>query len=79
MAQWSRISLPMQYTQETRIQSLGREDPLEEKMTTTPAFLLDNSLDRGAWRATVHVVAESDTTGRWSTHTHSSGNRIGAN
>ena len=31
MAQWQRISLPMQ---ETWVQSLGRDDPLEKEMTT---------------------------------------------
>ena len=29
-----RIRLPMQKTQEMRVQSLGREDPLEEEMAT---------------------------------------------
>ena len=30
---------------------------------------LENSVDRGTWRVTVHGVAESDTTDRLSTHT----------
>ena len=30
---------------------------------------LENSMDRGAWRSTVHRVAE-DTTGQLTTHTH---------
>ena len=29
MAKWSRTHLPMQETQETWVQSLGGEDPLE--------------------------------------------------
>ena len=40
--------------QETQVQSLGQEDPLEKGMDT-PVYLLKNSMDRGAWRATVHV------------------------
>ena len=49
--------------QETRVQSLGQEDPLEEEMETYSSILAWRiSLDRGAWRATVHMVAESDMT-----------------
>ena len=34
VAQWQRICLPMQEMQETQVQSLGQEDPLEEEMST---------------------------------------------
>ena len=47
----------------TWVQSLGWEDPLEEDMAThssIPAWRI--SMDRGAWWATVHGVAESDMT-----------------
>ena len=46
--------------QETQVQSLGGEDLLEKKMAT-PVFLLGESMDRGAWRVTVHGVAKSQT------------------
>ena len=50
----------MQETQETWVQSLGWEDLLEEKMVThSNIFALKNPMDRGAWQATVHGVAES--------------------
>ena len=51
-------------TQETQVQSLGWEDPLEQEMATHSSILaLENSMDRGAWQATVHEVAkESDMT-----------------
>ena len=42
MAQWQRIHLPMQETQETRVPSLDQEDPLEEDMATLSSIL--------AWR-----------------------------
>ena len=44
--------------QETQVQSLGQEDPLEGE---TPVSLPGKSLDRGAWRAAVHGVAKSQT------------------
>ena len=34
VAQGERIHLPMQMPQETWVQSLGREDPLEDEMET---------------------------------------------
>ena len=43
--------------QETWVQSLGREDPLEEgNGCPLQYFCLENSMDRGAWRATIRVV-----------------------
>ena len=34
--------------QETQVGSLGREDPLEKGMATTPVVLPGNAMDRGA-------------------------------
>ena len=56
MAQWSRIHPPMQ---EMWVRSLGPEDPLEEEMATHSVFSPGNSMDRGAWWATVYGVAKS--------------------
>ena len=39
MAKQQRICLPMQEMQETRVQSLGWEDPLEKEMTTHSSIL----------------------------------------
>ena len=44
--------------QENRVQSLGREDPLEKGMAT-PVFLPGESY--GAWQAIVHGVENSQT------------------
>ena len=44
----------MQETQKTRVQSLGREDPLEKEMATTVVLLPEKSHGQRAWRATVH-------------------------
>ena len=42
----------MQETQETRVQSLGWEDPLEEGMATHSRILAGkNHMERGAWQA----------------------------
>ena len=48
--------------QETQVRSLGWEDPLEKEMATHSSILaLENPMDRGAWRATVHRVTKSRT------------------
>ena len=47
--------------QETWIQSLGWEDPLEEGMATHSSILAWRIPRRGAWRATVHGVIKSQT------------------
>ena len=58
MAQWVKNPPAMQETQETQVQSLGWEDPLEEEMATQYSCL-ENPMDGGAWQATVHGVAKS--------------------
>ena len=65
VAQRYRICLPMQ---ETGVLSLGWQDPLEEAMATHFSILAWRiPTDRGALQATVHGVAESDTTEQLST------------
>ena len=46
--------------QETWVQVLGWEDPLEKGMDGYPLqySCLENSMNRGAWRVTVHGVAK---------------------
>ena len=51
---------------ETRVQSLGWEDPEKGRFREGNGYplrysCLGNSMGRGAWRATVHVVAKSRT------------------
>ena len=44
------------------VRSLDWEDPLGEETTTYSSVLcLENPVDRGAWWATVHRVAKSQT------------------
>ena len=47
--------------QETWVQSLGQEDPLEKETATHSSICLENPMDRGAWWATVHGVTKSRT------------------
>ena len=48
--------------QETQVRSLGGEDsPGEGNDNPVQYSCLENSMDRGAWLATVHGVAKSQT------------------
>ena len=49
----------MQEPQETQVQSMGQEDPLEEEMATCSSTCLETPVDRGAWWVTVHGVSKS--------------------
>ena len=55
MAQWVK-NLPA--VQETWVQSLNREEPLEKEMAIH-SNILETPTDRGAWQATVHGFAKS--------------------
>ena len=47
---------------ETWVQSLSQEDPLEEGMATHSSILAQRiPMNRGAWWATVHETANSQT------------------
>ena len=50
--------------QETWVQFLGQEDPLEKEMATHSFSCLENPMDRGAWQATRGSMGlqDSDTT-----------------
>ena len=53
-------SLPAMW--ETRVLSLGQENPLEKEMATHSSILAWRiPMDRGAWWATVHRVKKSGT------------------
>ena len=48
---------------QTWVRPRGQEDPLGEGTATHPSILAWRiPMDRGAWRATAHGVAESDQT-----------------
>ena len=59
----SQVVKRLPATQETRVRSLGREEPLEKEMATHSRILAwripwtENPMDRKAWWATVHGVA----------------------
>ena len=56
MAQWVKNPPAIQ---ETQVQSLGWEDPLEEGMAAHSSILpWENPMNRGAWQATVHGIAK---------------------
>ena len=46
--------------QKTQVQSLDWEDPLEKEMATHSSIsCLENSIESGAWWATVHGITKS--------------------
>ena len=50
--------------QETWVPSLGQEDPLEKGMAAHACLeysCLENPMDRGVWRVTVHEFTKSQT------------------
>ena len=51
--------LAMLEMQETWVQSLGQEDPLEEDGNPLQDSCRESPIDRGAWWATVRGVAKS--------------------
>ena len=58
---WQSIRLPKQETPETRVRSLGQDDPLEEGMATHSGILARKiPMDRGTWQVIVHGVIKSD-------------------
>ena len=57
--------------QETQVQLLGWEDPLEKGIGNLLQYsCLEKPMDGGAWQATVHGVANSQTQLTTNTHTH---------
>ena len=46
-----KIHLPVQEMPETRVWSLGQEDPLEKEITTHSSILPENPMDIGGWWA----------------------------
>ena len=73
VVQWSRIRLSVQQMEKTQVQSLGPEElPGEGNGNPLQYSCLENPIDRGSWRATVHGAAKSWTllSMRACTHTH---------
>ena len=53
---------------ETRVQSLGQEDPLEKEVATRSSILAEKSCGQRAWGATIYGVTKSRT--QLNTRTH---------
>ena len=57
VAQWYRVHLSIQEMQETQVQSLGWEDPLDQEMANPPCYsCLGNPMDRGGWWALFNIL-----------------------
>ncbi|XP_065766460.1 protein yippee-like 2 isoform X1 [Muntiacus reevesi] len=61
VAQWLSLPVNARRQEETQagLDPWVRKVPWRRKWQPTPVFLLGNPMDRGAWRDTVHGVAES--------------------
>ena len=55
------LSTKQKQTQETQVQFLGQEVPLEKEMSTHQYSCLEKSMDRGASQATVPGITKSRT------------------
>ena len=56
--QWLQWVKNLPAMQETWVQSLNREEPLEKEMAIH-SNILETPTDKGAWQATVHGFAKS--------------------
>ena len=72
VAQWSRICLPMEEMQETRVPSLLKKDLLEEEMATHSSILAWKIpwIEKPGGQQSRGVSKESYLTVRMHTHTH---------
>ena len=60
VTQWAKNPPAVQEMQETQVRSLSQEDPLEGGHgNPLQDSCLENPVDGGAWRATVHRFAKS--------------------
>ena len=59
MAQWVKNPPVMQETQETQVQGLGCEDPLDEGMATHSSILAGESPGQRSLWVTVHGITKS--------------------
>ena len=65
----SVVKIHLQCRRHRRCRFNHWEDPLEKEMANPLQYsFLESSMDRGAWWATAHGVAESDTTESAGTH-----------
>ena len=64
----------MQKTQKTQSLLVQEDSPGEENANPLQYSRLENPMERGAWKATAHRVAEPDTTAWPSTAQHKSSN-----
>ena len=55
---------------DTRDTQFDGGDPLEDDMAPHSSILAENPMDRGAWQATVHGVAKSQTRLSYTEHKH---------